>query len=102
MGSLRPSVFTMEARSPANVEVDGNAVSQTPKDDTRSASKDSNPNAVHHVDDVMADDTMVELNDRYVKPGFFGMFQSRYVTYCALVVRLGGMLCSSLWQQEVC
>lgn len=86
----------MDAREITKVEADGNAVNQTPKNTTRSPSKDSNPNEVHHVDDAAADTTMVELNDRYVKPGFFGMFQSGYVTYCALVVRLGGTLLSTL------
>lgn len=28
----------------------------------------------------------------YVKPGFFGLFQSKYVVLCAFVVRLGGFL----------
>ena len=93
-------MFIMEARGTTNVDVDGNTVSQTARDATRSPSKDPNSNAIHHVDDAMAENTMVELNDRYVKPGFFGMFQSRYVTYCALVVRLGGMLCSSSGRQD--
>lgn len=82
----------MEARDATKGDAVDNTVSQTSKDATRSASKDSNPNTAHHVDDAVAEDTMVELNDRYVKPGFMGMFQSRYVTYCALVVRLGGFL----------
>lgn len=38
------------------------------------------------------DDTLVELHDRYVKPGFFRLFQSPYVVLCAFVVRLGGFL----------
>ena len=28
----------------------------------------------------------------YVKPGFFGMWQSKFVVICAFVVRLGGFL----------
>ncbi|KIW59781.1 hypothetical protein PV05_00048 [Exophiala xenobiotica] len=38
------------------------------------------------------DDTLVELRETYVKPGFRGTFQSKYVVLCAFVVRLGGFL----------
>ncbi|EOD43235.1 putative mfs monosaccharide protein [Neofusicoccum parvum UCRNP2] len=38
------------------------------------------------------EDTMVELRENYVKSGFMGMFQSKYVVLCAFVVRLGGFL----------
>ncbi|KIX08811.1 uncharacterized protein Z518_03468 [Rhinocladiella mackenziei CBS 650.93] len=39
-----------------------------------------------------ADEPMVELRNPYVKPGFRGAFQSKYVVLCAFVVRLGGFL----------
>lgn len=47
-----------------------------------------------YVNDVSTteDNTLVELHDRYVKPGFFGLLQSPYVLVCPLVVRLGGFL----------
>ncbi|KAH7057114.1 MFS transporter [Macrophomina phaseolina] len=38
------------------------------------------------------EDTMVELRENYVKAGFMGMFQSKYVVLCATVVRLGAFL----------
>lgn len=38
------------------------------------------------------DDNVIELKSRYVKPGFFGLFQSPYAVLCAFVVRLGGFL----------
>ena len=39
-------------------------------------------------------DTLVELSqyEPYVKPGFLGMFESKYVVVCSFVVRLGGFL----------
>ncbi|KAK5264992.1 hypothetical protein LTR96_009791 [Exophiala xenobiotica] len=38
------------------------------------------------------DDNPVELRETYVKPGFRGTFQSKYVVLCAFIVRLGGFL----------
>lgn len=38
------------------------------------------------------EDTMVELQQQYVRSGFMGMFESKYVVLCAFVVRLGGFL----------
>ena len=67
------------ASDPVKDEVNNHVAS---KDAFRSESKGS----VHH------DDTMVELHEPYVKPGFRGMFQSPYVVLCAFVVRLGGFL----------
>ncbi|KAL2410301.1 Sugar transporter STL1 [Exophiala dermatitidis] len=43
-------------------------------------------------DDITPDDPLVVLQDTYVKPGFRGTFQSKYVVLCAFVVRLGGFL----------
>ncbi|PSK56926.1 hypothetical protein B9Z65_6550 [Elsinoe australis] len=38
------------------------------------------------------EDTMVELQQQYVRSGFMGMIESKYVVLCAFVVRLGGFL----------
>ncbi|KAK7709228.1 hypothetical protein SLS57_008763 [Botryosphaeria dothidea] len=47
---------------------------------------DPKPTAEH------VEDTMVELRENYVRSGFMGMFQSKYVVLCATVVRLGAFL----------
>ncbi|KIW37245.1 uncharacterized protein PV06_10587 [Exophiala oligosperma] len=59
--------------------------------------KDTNPElpdesvAVNHPE-VNNDDALVELRETYVKPGFRGTLQSKYVVLCAFIVRLGGFL----------
>ena len=61
---------------------------QVVRSDTQNNGKESSG------DHQQCTDSLAELTqyEPYVKPGFFGMFQSKYVVICAFVVRLGGFL----------